>query len=441
MERTKNTENKPSADLQINIPTRNFIRLHRNDDVRSLAFSAGKNPEVDVPLALDQIKGWQTARYKLPSWAETDGIIYPPHLNMEQCSSEQTARYKQTIVAAGRSSDVDGVLVDLTGGFGVDFSFLSQCFVKAVYVERDVRLCAVARHNFGILGLSNVEVVNADGVEVLKALSGDNPLLMSKDGVRLPLFIYLDPARRDVHGKKVYNIADCEPDVVSLASLLLSVADKVMIKLSPMFDWREAVRELPGVTDVHIVSVKNECKELLVVMDGDKAEEKREKGVCVHCVNDDDDFSFVFGGERIASFSECPDAVTVERTPSASSSFPSFLLVPNASVMKAGCFTELTRQFGVSAISVNSHLFLSSRPVADFPGRQFCVVAVSSMNKKELKRTLAGITKANIAVRNFPMTVDALRKRLKIKEGGDVYIFATTYSDGSHVLIITKKNV
>lgn len=455
MGHTKNTGNQTPEDLQVNLPTRDFIRLHRNDDVRILAFSAGKNPEVDVPFALDQIKGWQTARHKLPSWASTESIIYPPHLNMEQCSSEQTARYKQKVLASyylgddaadcacqsshvkltdktvgeGAAWTVDGVLMDLTGGFGVDFSFLSRCFTKSVYVERNASLCRIARHNFDLMGLSKVEVVNSDGIDLLKELSADKTFLMTNDGSRLPLFIYLDPARRDVNGKKVYNIADCEPDVVSLLPLLLSMADKVMIKLSPMFDWREAVRELPGVSDVHIVSVRNECKELLVVLSG-KPDELRKNGFRIHCVNDDDDFTFVFGGEETSLLGECQGSID-----------GSVLLVPNASVMKAGCFSELALRFGVSAISVNSHLFLSSHTLENFPGRQFCVVAVSSMNKKELKRNLAGITKANIAVRNFPMTVDALRRRLKIKDGGDIYIFATTVSNDSHVLIITKKIV
>lgn len=218
-----------------------------------------------------------------------------------------------------------------------------------------------------------------------------------------------------------------------------------------MFDWREAVRELPCVSEVHIVSVKNECKELLVVLDSSLKDEKEHTeaknllSIQVHCVNDFSDFTFNFGSNSNPSpslregrgrSSEGRGGVRAgERSP------VSFLLVPNASIMKAGCFSELVSRYDITAVGENSHLFFSSHSIDDFPGRQFQILSVSSMNKKEIKKNLAGIKKANIAVRNFPMTVDALRKRLKIADGGDVYIFATTASDGSHVLIITKKNV
>lgn len=483
--------------LSVSDATMDFVRQHKLDDTRRLAFSAGKSPDVDVPFALDQIEGWQTARHKLPTWAAIDGIVYPPHLNMEQCSSEQTARYKAEIGASRRMSLASssagcqeqnngrgggtnndeahdrGVMIDLTGGFGVDFSFLSQQFSKAIYVERNPRLCAIARHNFSLLGLSNVEVVNADGIEYFKSFTGNRPASLLRDGCgrppetssdgggdshpgRSPLFVYLDPARRDVNGKKVYNVSDCEPDVVALAPLLLSEAGRVMIKLSPMFDWREAVRELPCVCEVHIVSVKNECKELLVVLDGAKDNDeycsKDNDGnseahvVCpvrVHCVNDSSDFAFDFrpGSSPLSSHEVSSDGSSSSFVMTDGSALPNYLFVPNASVMKAGCFTELASRYGIAAVGDNSHLFVSSSPIDDFPGRQFRIVAVSSMNKKEIRRKLAGITKANIAVRNFPMTVDALRKRLKIKDGGDVYIFATTVYNGGHVLIITKKSV
>ena len=497
MEITNTLRGQHEDGLSVSDATMDFVRQHKLDDTRRLAFSAGKSPDVDVPFALDQIEGWQTARHKLPTWAAIDGIVYPPHLNMEQCSSEQTARYKAEIGASrqmslasssagcqeqdnGRGGGTNndeahyrGVMIDLTGGFGVDFSFLSRRFSKAIYVERNPRLCAIARHNFSLLGLSNVEVVNADGIEYFKLFTGNRPASLWGDGGgrtpetssdgggeshpgRSPLFVYLDPARRDVNGKKVYNVSDCEPDVVALAPLLLSEAGRVMIKLSPMFDWREAVRELPCVCEVHIVSVKNECKELLVVLDGAKdndeycskdndgnSEAHVVRPVRVHCVNDSSDFAFDFrpGSSPFSSHEASSDSSSSSFVMTDGSALPKYLFVPNASVMKAGCFTELASRYGIAAVGDNSHLFVSSRPIDDFPGRQFWIVAVSSMNKKEIRRKLAGITKANIAVRNFPMTVDALRKRLKIKDGGDVYIFATTVYNGGHVLIITKKSV
>ena len=395
----------------IDKPTSEFIHEHRTDDVRKLAFAADKYPSVDMPLALDQIQGWQTARHKLPSWAETDGIVYPPHLNMEQCSSEATARYKAGLL---QKMGACGLLVDLTGGFGVDFSFMSQCARHAVYVEQNPKLCTIAAHNFELLGLDNTEIVNATSYAL-------------PDGVA-DAVVYLDPARRDSHGNRVYNIADCQPNAVELAPKLLEKAQKVIIKLSPMFDWHEAVRELPCVSEVHIVSVDNECKELLVVL----SRQKEDASIEVHCVNDGFDYKFRFT-EGVADPLSVP--VISEEMPRPDMT----LFVPNASVMKAGCFGYVANSYCLSPIGKDSHLFVSNADIMPFPGRRFEIMAVSSMNKKELRRNLQGIDRANIAVRNFPMTVPALRKRLKIADGGDVYIFATTVADGSHVLIISKK--
>ena len=226
-----------------------FIRQNADADVRQLALRGTKDPEVDLPFALDQIAGRQTARHKLPSWAAIDGIVYPPHLSMEQCSSEQTARYKARLIGSG------GTMVDLTGGFGVDFSFLARGFQRAVYVERQEQLCAIARENFRLLGLSQAEVVCADSTDYLQTMSPVD-------------FIYADPARRDNHGARTYGISDCTPDVLALRDLLLSKARRVLLKLSPMLDWRKAVSDLGEqyVREVHIVSVGNECKELLLLL-------------------------------------------------------------------------------------------------------------------------------------------------------------------------------
>ena len=389
----------------MNETTADFIRRHADDDVRQLALKGTKDPDVDMTIALDQIAGRQTARRKLPSWAASDGIIYPPHLSMEQCSSEQTARYKQGL---SQQSLAKSVFVDLTGGFGVDFSFMAQGFQKAVYVERQEHLCDIARHNFEVLGLQ-AEIVCGDSVEYLRRMSRAN-------------LIYIDPARRDDSGQRTYGISDCTPDVVALRDLLLEKADRVIIKLSPMLDWRKAVSDLGAeyVSEVHIVSVQNECKELLIVMQQQPAEP-----FSVYCVNDDSIFSY-------------------HPSPSSSnhichlSSFI-YLYEPNASIMKAGCFNDIAKAFSISQLASNSHLFTSDRLVTDFPGRVFHIDAVTTMNKRELRTALAGIQQANITVRNFPLTVAQLRQRLKMSEGGSTFIFATTLADGSHVLLICSK--
>ncbi len=508
----------------MNQATFDFIRQHQDDDVRQLAFLGSKYPEVDMPFALDQIRGRKMARVKLPRWASIDGIIYPPHISMEQCSSEQTALYKAELAArllglspsssengeekekesenasnlhlseicefAGKGAvdsefakneatckkqqilteleeNVNEIkeepyegdfseetgFVDLTGGFGVDFSYIaSRLGVKSMYVERQAHLCEAAKENFGRLGLKNAIVKNGDGIEVLhsfaskkEAAASDSlgitedqsqSLLKTNLGLKL---IFIDPARRDDAGNKVVSLKDCTPDVTLLQEEMLSKADYVIIKLSPMLDWHRAVSELNCVQEVHIISVNNECKELLLVlsarnmgeMEASSAdgEVKHAGNLRIYCINDAQ--SFVCDELDMESSS-------VKIAPSILEKMQ-YLYEPNASLMKAGCFGVLSERYDARMLSKNSHLFVSREPIAAFPGRSFRIIAVSSFNKKELKRHLSGITKANIAIRNFPLSVAELRKRLKLKDGGETYIFATTLSDESHVLVITEK--
>ena len=508
----------------MNQATLDFIRQHQDDDVRQLAFLGSKYPEVDMPFALDQIRGRKMARVKLPRWASIDGIIYPPHISMEQCSSEQTALYKAELAArllglspsssengeekekesenasilhlseicefAGKGAvdsefakneatckkqqilteleeNVNEIkeepyegdfseetgFVDLTGGFGVDFSYIaSRLGVKSMYVERQAHLCEAAKENFGRLGLKNAIVKNGDGIEVLhsfaskkEAAASDSlgitedqsqSLLKTNLGLKL---IFIDPARRDDAGNKVVSLKDCTPDVTLLQEEMLSKADYVIIKLSPMLDWHRAVSELNCVKEVHIISVNNECKELLLVLSARNVggmealsadgEVKHSGNLRIYCVNDAQ--SFVCDELDIESSSVRIAPPVLEEM--------QYLYEPNASLMKAGCFGVLSGRYDAKMLSKNSHLFVSREPIAVFPGRSFRIIAVSSFNKKELKRHLSGITKANIATRNFPLSVAELRKRLKLKDGGETYIFATTLSDESHVLMITEK--
>ncbi|MBR6606624.1 MAG: SAM-dependent methyltransferase [Prevotella sp.] len=420
----------------MNEQTRDFIRENADKDIRLLALSAKKNPDVDLSFALDQIAGRQTARQKLPSWAATDDIVYPPHLSMEQCSSEQTARYKMKLSSPSphpsSKPSHPSSLIDLTGGFGVDFSFMSRGFERAVYVERLENLCDIARHNFALLGMDNAEVVCGDGVDYLKSV----------DHVSV---IYLDPARRNEHGGKTYAISDCTPDVIELKDLLLQKADRVIVKLSPMLDWHKAISDLgDAVAEVHIVSVDNECKELLLVMQSPEAEDVSRKAVKVVCVNNEKEFVFRSEGVKDLGVREADNELSIKHyelsiANGSSSTESPFLYEPNASIMKAGCFSAIEQTFGVKQLERNSHLFVSESFVEDFPGRKFRIRTVTTMNKKDIKKALSGIDKANISVRNFPISVAELRKRLKIKEGGSDYIFATTLIDKSHVLLLCSR--
>ncbi len=436
----------------MNQATQDFIRQYQDDDVRQLAFLGSKYPEVDMPFALDQIRGRKMARVKLPRWASLEGIIYPPHISMEQCSSESTALYKAELAARllGLPASSSGTemkaeneieFVDLTGGFGVDFSYIAaRLGVKSMYVERQAHLCEAAKENFGRLGLKNAIVKNGDGIEVLHsfhpkkkdAASDDDSLGITYDQPRSLLktnlglkIIFIDPARRDDAGNKVVSLKDCTPDVTVLQEEMLSKADYVIIKLSPMLDWHRAISELSHVREVHIISVNNECKELLLVLSARNMGEN----LRIYCINDAQ--SFVCDELDMESSQVKIAPSTLEEM--------LYLYEPNASLMKAGCFGVLSGRYDARMLSKNSHLFVSREPIAAFPGRSFRIIAVSSFNKKELKRYLSGITKANIATRNFPLSVAELRKRLKLKDGGETYIFATTLSDESHVLMITEK--
>ena len=397
--------------------TAEFIREYRERDIRQLALQANRFPDVDMPYALDQIQGWQIARRKLPKWAACDGVIFPPHLSMEQCSSEPTAQYKLNLAMewaerVGHASR----MTDLTGGFGVDFSFTSCAFAAATYVERNEQLCHIVEHNLPLLGLNNATVVCADAVEYLSTVEPQTML-------------FLDPARRDEHGAKTVMLADCTPDVVQLLPKLLEKSRFTMLKLSPMLDWHKAVDDLQGtVREVHIVSVGGECKELLLVLSTVVESELK-----VYCA----DLSIASDTSSLFVYTPGSSAPVANSTFNIQHS--TFLFEPNASIMKAGCFDELAAAYGVSPVSRNSHLFLSDEPIEGFPGRNFVVERVTTMNKGELRKALVGIEKANIATRNFPLTVAELRKRLKIKDGGDVYIFATTTAEGEHLLLISRK--
>lgn len=450
----------------MNDETREFVAMHRNEDVRELALKAKRVEGLDLPLALDQIAGWQIARKKLPQWASCEGIVYPPHISMEQCSSQFTAQYKseiaqtllapaatvrarvsdsgesdnqttksepqlsdsaesvmQTAKSAFQLSDspesdtlvAKRAMVDLTGGFGVDFSYLARGFSQATYVERQRHLCDLAEHNMAALGLDQARIVCGDGVEYLRQMGPVD-------------FIYLDPARRDEHGSRTYAIEDCTPNVFELRDLLLAKSQCTLVKLSPMLDWRKAVADFDGtVREVHIVATGNECKELLLVLGQQVHEEP--SAPRVFCVNDnqriDYDSAAYTQGLRIGG-KPLPEA-------------KNYLYEPNASIMKAGCFDLVEERFGVTQVGPSSHLFVSATPVADFPGRGFAIESIGGMNKKDIKRLLNGTKQANIAVRNFPLTAPQLRKKLKLADGGPVYLFGTTMQGCDHVLLRTSK--
>ncbi|MDL2304761.1 SAM-dependent methyltransferase [Bacteroides sp. OttesenSCG-928-D19] len=389
--------------MQLSPETLKFISAHEADDVRTLALKAARHPGVDVKAAIAQIAGRQMAAVKIPSWHARSEVLYPAHLSLEQCSSETTARYKAGLVGGE-------TLTDLTGGFGVDCAFMATSFASATYVERQAELCELVAHNFSVMALNHIDVVNADAIDHLN--------MMDKVDC-----IYLDPARRDRHGRKTVQLSDCEPDVSALESLLLAKADCVLVKLSPMLDISLAQSALAHVAQVHIIAVANECKELLFVL---KKEVDDPIGIqCVNFANTGrQTFAFARPDEQSAP---CPMATQPEQ----------FLYEPNAAILKAGAYRSVAARFGLKKLHPNSHLYTSDAVVAHFPGRIFQVEGFGPLKDRAL---LAGVASANISVRNFPLTVADLRKRLRLTDGGDVYLFGTTLADGKKVLIRCHKH-
>ena len=385
--------------------TLEFVAAHRHEETRALALKAKRTAGIDLQQALTQIEGWQTAREKLPAWAATDGIIYPPRISMEQCSSEATALYKAAI-AKGES------IADLTGGFGIDCSYMARGFREAIYIERNPLLCDIARHNFALLGLGHIRIINGDSREVL-------PTLPELD------WIFIDPARRDGDGRKVVALSDCEPDTTSLEEELLRKAKRVMIKCSPMLDITAACRQLKHATGCHIVAANNECKELLIILE----RESNGTPMRMECVNirkdGEERFTFTASEEQENSVRYCKE-------------IGHYLYEPNAAIQKSGCHAALTGRFSIGKLHPNSQLYSSAEAEMDFPGRIFEVEKVCGFSKAEIKE-IQSFGQANITVRNFPESVAELRRRLKLADGGDRYIFATTLSGGEKVLIICHK--
>lgn len=384
-----------------------FIAAHREDDPRQLALLLANRHEPDAPYLLRQIEGWQRLRHKVPAWAAVDELEYPPRLSLEQCSGEEAARYKAALAA--RLPVAGGSMADLTGGLGVDFSFMAPHFGRAVYVERQEELCRLARHNFPLLGLPRAEVVCAEAGHYLQGMAPVD-------------LLFLDPARRDGQGRKTVRLADCTPDLAALLPQLLLKSRVIVAKLSPMLDLHSAVADLGGhVAEAHIVAAAGECKELLLVLRAGVG------GLRVVVADGPARFAFTPDEEAAAAplYAAAPDA---------------YLFEPGPALMKAGAFRLVAERFGLRKLHPNSHLYTAAAPVEGFPGRTFAVEGLYGFAKRDVAALRALGPRANLAVRNFPATTDELRRRLKVKDGGDRYWFATTLADGRHAVITARRH-
>ncbi len=383
-----------------------FVSEHENADLTKLILARTQYPNIPVQLAAAQIQSRLKAKKKLPGWYAARGVLFPHGVSIEQCSSELTARYKARLIGGG-------TLADLTGGTGIDTYYLSQSFSHTTYIEQNEDLCALAEHNFRQLSAA-IEVINLRAEQWLESLTHTYD------------WLYADPARRDNHNKKVFKIDDCEPNLIALQSSWLGkVKQGLLIKYSPLLDIAELLKSLPQVLEVHVLAVQNECKEVLVKM-----------GVGTEPVSDVKiaTVNFSTSGEQCFEFMWNEEAATIAPV----AGLQDYLYEPNRAIMKAGAFKSVANRFELNKLHANSHLYTSDKCMVDFPGRVFRIHAVEQAQKKALKRILPE-GKANLTTRNFPQSVDQLRKKLQIKEGGDKYIFATTLADHKPVLILCEK--
>ncbi len=400
---------------------RQFITDHLSDDTARLLLSAHRYPTIDMPFAVDQIEARRRLRSKLPEWYAEPDLIMGGRVPAEQCSSEMTARYKRSIMLPDARS-----LCDMTGGMGVDFWYMSRNLDLAVYTECQPHLCAAARHNFSVLSAKYV---------------GHNPRIEVREGIstELPIpdvdVIYLDPARRSDDGARIFEISDCQPDVVAWQDDLLAHCRQLITKVSPMADISRTVARLRHVSDVYVLSVKGECKELLILQCPDGSPSAHDAGYSIHCLD--------FYPERTIEFhfghraDEAPAGKI--RADSIATGLGAWFYEPDVSIMKAQGFDALLRAYDVQELDRDCHYFTSSMPIADFPGRIFAIDEQMTFSSSTLKSLRARIPQANIAVRNFPLSADALRRRTGIRDGGDVYLFGATLEAVGPVLIRCHK--
>ena len=421
--------------------TQEYIKQHRNDDVYRLALA--KTPEgVDLQYALQQISAYQILTKKVPSWAECNELIFPRQLSLEQSSSELTARYKAELIRDFMGNQ-PFTHIDLTGGMGIDCYFIAQHTQKSHYVELNPELCQIARHNFTHLN-PNISVHNTTAEEFLNQSTDyrvqitDNRVQMTDNRVQITdntslltpnssLLIYLDPARRGDHGQKLVSIADCQPNVIELLPQMFELTDKVVVKLSPMLDITRAIGELPHIEKLYIISIGNECKELLLLIN-----KEYETDTEIYAINIDNK-----GNKSDILKGTIPTESQINITHARS--IGKYLYEPYAAHLKSGLYKTIAQQYNCEKLHQHSHLYTSTELNNNFPGRKFEVKEVVPFDKKSAKTLFKSLKQANLTTRNFPLTVSELRTQYKIKDGGETYIFATTLHDDSKVLIVCQK--
>lgn len=389
----------------MNEETKKFILEHLDKDVYKLGLKAVHDPEIDVKFALQQISGRQQIRYKVPTFYENNEIIYPKRLSLEQSSSELSAGYKADIIK-GKS------LIDLTGGLGIDCFFLSKNFEKTTYIEQQKELCEIAVKNFNALN-SNIEVVNCNSEDYIHKISTTDT-------------IYVDPARRDYNGKKMVLLQDCSPDIERLVPRLLEKVNTILIKLSPMLDISTVLSNIPDVKEIHVLAIENECKEIIVLIE----KNNNAAAPIIKAVN-----LSKKGNQSFEYYIENEQKNNISYT----SILKDYLYEPNAAIMKSGGFKTLSINYNIQKLHPNTHLYTSDKRISDFPGRIFRIVRIWSETQKELKKHAKSLGKANLTTRNYPVKAEELKKKLKLSDGGNCYLFACTPADNKKIILECEK--
>ncbi|UYZ62853.1 class I SAM-dependent methyltransferase [Hymenobacter weizhouensis] len=385
---------------------RQYVAEHLHDDPAQLALQARRYPGLPVPDLVRQIQARQKARTKLPAWADNPDLVFPPALSVEQASSARTAEFKAMLVQGQR-------LADLTGGFGVDTAHFAARVPEVHYVERNAALAEVVGFNLQQLGIDNVQLHTQDAVQFLRSTPGTFD------------WLYLDPARRDTAARKIFRLQDCEPDVLRLLPLLLHKGRSVLLKTSPMLDIEQAVQELRHVRRLWVVAADNECKEVLYEL-GQEAAVDPER-YCVNLLRD--------GSQQEFRLNRAREARAVPRYAEPQQ----YLYEPNVAVLKAGGFRSIGTAFELLKLHQHSHLYTSDTLRPEFPGRIFRIRAVEKYDGIALRAHLGPEARAHVTTRNFPDTVAEFRHRTGIREGGELYLFATTNLEGKLIVLVCEK--
>ncbi len=404
-----------------------FINEHKNANTHSLLLSAKKYQGIDVALCVKCIEARKKIEKKIPDWYNNPALVYPISLSVEQSSSQVTALYKQQLILRTLGKDKFAT-ADLTGGMGIDSYFISQIATQHFYTERNLELCRAAGYNFSQLKANNISIINS-------SISPDCKEIFSRFKDANVKLIYIDPARRSNTGSKVVSIKDYEPNILELLEPLFDISQYLLIKVSPMEDIKLNLELLPNTEQVHILSLDNECKELLFLLNRDHSQEDEPTITAINLTSSDyssptllldkEPFNFLISEENSST-------ATLTSNPKG------YIYEPNKALIKSGAYKLISQRYGLSKLASSTHIYASEQLLPNFSGKIFEIEQVIDFNKRALKELAKRIPQASIVARNFPIDTNAIKQLSGIKDGGTKHILAVTLSNGNKVIIVTS---